>query len=59
VSLLAVVLILIVWAVIDIINAAKPTNPPIKDIKNHCKTIQQLPNKKARRKYLNNLSKIH
>lgn len=55
-ALLAVVLILIAWAVIAIKDAAKPTMPAIKDINEHCKTIQQLPNKKARKKYLKNLS---
>lgn len=58
-ALLAVVLILIAWAVIAIKDATKPTNPPITDIKEHCKTIQQLPNQKARQKYLKNLSKRH
>lgn len=56
-ALLAVVLILIAWAVIAIKDAAKPTMPPIKDINEHCKTIQQLPTKKARKKYLKDLSK--
>ncbi len=56
-ALLAVILILIVWAVIAIKNAIKPTMPPIKDIREHCKTIQQLPNKKARQNYLKELSK--
>ena len=56
-ALLAVVLILIAWAVIMIKDAVKPTMPAIKDINEHCKTIQQLPNKKARQKYLKSLSK--
>jgi hypothetical protein len=56
-ALLAVVLILIAWVVIMIKDAVKPTMPAIKDINEHCKTIQQLPNKKARQKYLKNLSK--
>ncbi|SCX78227.1 hypothetical protein [Ruminococcus sp. YE282] len=56
-ALLAVVLILIAWAVIAIRDATKPTLPPIDNIQEHCKTIQQLPDKKARQKYLKNLSK--
>ena len=56
-ALLAVVLILIAWAVIAIKEATKPTLPPIDNIQEHCKTIQQLPDKKARQKYLKNLSK--
>jgi hypothetical protein len=56
-ALLAVVLILIAWAVIAIREALKPTLPPIDNIQEHCKTIQQLPDKKARQKYLKNLSK--
>lgn len=56
-ALLAVVLILIVWAVIGVREAAQPTNPPIDNIQEHCKTVMQLPNKKARQKYLKNLSK--
>lgn len=56
-ALLAVVLILIAWAVIAIRDAAKPTLPPIDNIQEHCKTIQQLPDKKARQKYLKDLSK--
>lgn len=56
-ALLAVVLILIAWAVIAIREATKPTLPPIDNIQEHCKTIQQLSDKKARQKYLKNLSK--
>lgn len=56
-ALLAVVLILIAWAVIAIRDALKPTLPPIDNIQEHCKTIQQLPDKKARQKYLKDLSK--
>ena len=56
-ALLAVVLILIAWGVIAIRDATKPTLPPIDNIQEHCKTIQQLPDKKARQKYLKNLSK--
>ena len=56
-ALLAVVLILIVWAVIGIKEALTPANPPIEDTKEHCKKIMQLPNQKARQKYLKELSK--
>ena len=56
-ALLAVVLILIAWAVIAIRDATKPTLPPIDNIQEHCKTIQQLPDKRARQKYLKDLSK--
>lgn len=58
-ELLAVVLILIVWAIIAIKKALEPTIPPIDDIFKHCKIIHQLPNQKARQKYLKNLSKKH
>lgn len=56
-ALLAVVLILIAWAVIAIREVTKPTLPPIDNIQEHCKTIQQLPDKKTRQKYLKDLSK--
>jgi hypothetical protein len=56
-ALLAVVLILIAWAVIGVREAAQPKNPPIDDVQEHCKTVMQLPNKKTRRKYLKDLSK--
>ena len=56
-ALLAVVLILIAWAVIAIREATKPALPPIDNIQEHCKTIQQLPDKRARQKYLKDLSK--
>lgn len=58
-ALAAVVVILLIWAGIGIYDAAQPKNPPIGDIKEHLKTIQQLPNQKARQKYLKNLSKKH
>ena len=56
-ALLAVVLILIAWAGIAIREAVKPTLPPVDDIHEHCKTIQQSPDKKSRQKYLKDLSK--
>lgn len=58
-ALLAVVLILIVWAVIGVRDAAQPKNPPIDNMQEHLKTIQSLPNQKARQEYLKNLSKKH
>ena len=56
-ALLAVVLILIVWAVIGIKEALTPPNPPIDNIDEHLKTIQSLPDKKSRQKYLKSLRK--
>lgn len=56
-ALLAVVLILIAWAVIGVREAAQPKNPPIDNIQEHCKTVMRLPNKKARQKYIKDLSK--
>ena len=56
-ALLAVVLILIAWAVIGVRDAAQPKNPPIDNVQEHCKTVMQLPNKNTRRKYLKDLSK--
>ena len=58
-ALLAVVLILIVWAVIGVRDAAQPKNPPINNMQEHLKTIQSLPNQKARQKYLKKFSKRH
>lgn len=55
-TLIAVVLILIVWAILDIKEKLTPQNPPIEDIGEHLKTIQSLPNQKARQKYLKNFS---
>ena len=46
-ALIAVVLILIVWAILDIKEKLTPQNPPIEDIGEHLKTIQSLPNQKA------------
>lgn len=58
-ALLAVVLILIVWTVIGVREAAQSKNPPIDNMQEHLKTIQSLPNQKARQEYLKNLSKNH
>lgn len=56
-SLLVVILILIVWAIYGICRALQPKNPPIEDMEKHLKTIQSLPNQKARQKYLKSLRK--
>lgn len=56
-ALLAVVIILIVWAVIGIKEKSKPTMPPINDINEHCKSVMQLPDKKSRQKYINKLAR--
>lgn len=56
-ALVAVVVILIVWAGIGIKEAFTPPNPPIEDMEEHLKIIQSLPNQKARQKYLKNLRK--
>lgn len=50
--LLAVVLILIVWGIYGLYKAAQPSNPPFEDTEQMLKTIQSLPNPKARQKYL-------
>lgn len=56
-ALLAVVLILLVWAILGIKEKFTSQNPPVDDIGEHLKTIQSLPNKKERQKYLKDLSK--
>ena len=56
-GLLAVVLILIVWAVLAIKEALTPEVPPIDDIIEHTNIILSLPDEKARRKYLRSLAK--
>ena len=56
-ALLAVVLILIVWALYGIKQSLTPPNPPIDNIDEHLKTIQSLPDKKSRQKYLKSLRK--
>lgn len=56
-ALLIVILILIVWFIIWLKDKLTPTNPPIDDMQEHLKTIQRLPNQKARRKYLKNMRK--
>lgn len=54
-ALLAVVLILLIWAILGIKEKFTSQNPPIDDIGEHLKTIQSLPNQKARQKYLRDL----
>ena len=56
-ALLAVVLILIAWAVIGVKEKLTPNNPPIKDTKKHMQEVMSLPDKKTRQKYLKSLSK--
>ena len=56
-GLLAVVLILIVWAVLAIKEALTPEVPPIDDIIEHANIILSLPDEKARRKYTRSLAK--
>lgn len=55
--LLAVILILLVWAIYGIVRAAQPANPPIEDMEQHLKDIQSLPNQKARQKYLKDMAR--
>jgi hypothetical protein len=56
-ALVAVVLILIIWAGIGIKESFSPQNPPIGDMDEHLKVIQSLPNQKARQKYLKQMTK--
>ena len=56
-SLLVVVLILIVWAIYGIVQGLTPSNPQIDDMAEHLKTIQSLPNQKARQKYSRNMAR--
>lgn len=53
-ALLVVILILLVIWIKDKLT---PSNPPIDDMQEHLKTLQQLPNQKERQKYLKNLRK--
>lgn len=56
-SLLAVIVILIIWAIYAAVRAATPANPPIDNMEKHLKKVQSLPNQKARQKYLKSLRK--
>ena len=51
--LVIVILILLAWGIIKIVENIKyPQQPPIDDMEEHLKTLQSLPNQKARQKYL-------
>lgn len=41
-ALLLAILILIVWLIVKVVDAARPTKPPIKDIEAHTKTLMQM-----------------
>ena len=56
-ALLAVVLILLIWAILGIKEKFTSQNPPIEDIGEHLKTIQSLPNQEERQNYLKNIRK--
>lgn len=53
--LVVVILILLIWAGYGIIKSLQPPKPPIPDMKEHLKIIQNLPNQKERQKYLKKL----
>lgn len=57
VELLIKVLLLLAFACYGIIKKTKPQNPPIENMEEHLKTIQSLPNQKARQKYLKDITK--
>lgn len=52
--LVAVILILIVWAGYGIVKALQPDAPPIPNMEEHLRYLQSLPNEEARRRYLRN-----
>ena len=54
-ALLALILILIAWAIIGIKDKLTPSNPPIENTEEHLKIIMSLPNQKARQHYLKSL----
>lgn len=54
-ALLALILILIAWAIIGIKEKITPSNPPIENTSEHLKTIMSLPNQRARQSYLKGL----
>ena len=54
-ALLALILILIAWAIIGIKDKLTPSNPPIENTEEHLKIIMSLPNQKARQNYLKSL----
>ena len=51
-SLLATVLILIVWAICAIIRKLTPPDPPIDDMDKYLKELMQCRNQKERRKFI-------
>ena len=51
-SLLATVLILMVWAIYGIVRGLTPSDQPIDDIDKHCKGVMQCGNQKERRKFI-------
>jgi len=55
--LVITILILLVWGIYALIQKITPSAPPIDDMEEHLKTIQSLPNKKARQRYLKNRKK--
>lgn len=46
--LVIIILILLVWGIYALINKLTPPAPPIKDMDEHLRIIQSLPNQKAR-----------
>ncbi|MGN0533982.1 MAG: hypothetical protein ACI4IK_06440 [Eubacterium sp.] len=56
-SLLLLILMLLVLVGYAIVKSIQPKNPPIKNMEEHLKTIQSLPNQKARQKYLRDIAK--
>lgn len=56
-SLLLFILMLLVLVGYAIVKAIQPQNPPIENMEEHLKTIQSLPNQKARQKYLRDITK--
>lgn len=56
-SLLVIILMLFALAVYAITKSLQPKNPPIENMEEHLKAIQNLPNQKARQKYLRDMAK--
>ena len=56
-ALAVVIILLIAYGIYALVKASQPANPPIDDMSEHLKTIQSLPNQKARQKYLKDLAK--
>lgn len=51
------IIFLLAFGIYAIIQSLTPSAPPIEDMEEHLKTIQSLPNQKARQKYLKSLRK--